>query len=139
MKKQILLCITFVLLLCFFLLDCSSLFPECSATIRIYNELHNDLFVTIDDEKHKIPGWGICKELIAEDVYKIVACSASWNLRWPKPSSVSCTEEETAEPEPECEEETYSIVLEGVSGLDRSITVNNDDFISLTVYSGGWK
>jgi hypothetical protein len=46
-------------------------------------------------------------------------------------------EEET---EPECEAQTYSIVLEGVDGLDRSITVNNGDSITLTVDSSGeWK
>jgi len=67
MKKAALFCITFVLLLFFFLLDCCSLFPECSASIRIYNELETDLFVTIDDEEQKIPGWGSCEELIAEN------------------------------------------------------------------------
>jgi hypothetical protein len=137
MKKQILLCITFVLLLCFFLLDCSSLFPECSASIRIYSELDSDIFVTIDEEKRRIPGWGACKD--EELIYTTVACSAYWYLRWPKPSNLSCTEEETTEPEPECEGNTYSIVVDGMSGLDRSIFVNNEDYISLTVDSEGWK
>ena len=139
MKKSLLLCTTIVLLLCFFLLDCCSLFPECSARIRIYNELETDLFVTIDDEEQKIPAMGICKELIAENTYMIVPCSALWDLGWSKPDGISCWGEEEQEPEPQCEEQAYSIVVEGVDGLDRSITVNDGDVIALTVYGGGWK
>ncbi len=139
MKKPALLCTTIVLLLCFFLLDCCSLFPECSATIRIYNERGTDLFVTIDDEVQKIPGWGSCEELIAEDTYMIVACSALWDLGWSKPDGISCWGEEEQKPEPQCEEQTHRVVVEGVDGLNRSITVNDGDHITLTVDSGGWK
>ena len=139
MKKPALFCITLVLLLCFFLLDCCSLFPECSARIRIYNELGTDLFVTIDDEEQIIPGWGSCEELIEEDIYMTVPCSALWDLGWSKPDGISCWGEEEQKPEPQCEEQTYSIVLEGVDGLDRFITVHDGDVITLTVYGGGWK
>jgi len=139
MRKLVLICITFVLLLCFFFLDCSTPSQECSATIQIYNELDSDLFITIDDERKAIPRWGSCKELNSENTHEIVACDTIWDLKWPKPASISHTQEEEEETEPECEEKTYSIVLEGVYGLDRSITVNNYDSIKLTVYKGGWK
>jgi hypothetical protein len=115
------------------LLDCSLLFPECSARARIYNELEGGIFVTIDDERRYIPGWGICIEEVIEGLYKTVACNAVWDLNWPKPSNTSCTSEETTEPEPECEAETYSLVFNGVSGLTRSITLDNDDFVAFTV------
>ena len=133
MKRTILPITITILLLCFFLLDCSSLFPECSATVRIYNELEGDIFVTIDDERQYIPGWGTCTEKITEDLYKIIACGAVWDLKWPKPSTMSCTSEETSEPEPECEEEIYSFAFEGVYGLDRSITLDNEDSFVFTV------
>ena len=140
-KKLALFSISLSLLCCFLLFECSTLFPECSAVIVINNELDFDIYVTIDGDRKHIPGWGNCQVQINENTYLIVPCAQSWDVKWPKPSSLSCwpAEEDEEVVEAECEPQYYSISLEGVEGLDTEIVVENYDDVTLTVYDDRWK
>jgi hypothetical protein len=145
-----------VLLALFFVVF--STFPsafDCKAKITLYNELPSDITVVIDEKQKNLSEWGVCKEPLDTDIYRIIPCSRTWVVKWGGTLHISyCMglledddyesryDEEFGPDEGEdelltCEEYTIRISLVGVEGLDTTLTLRDEGVYRLKVGVSG--
>ncbi len=152
MKKYPYIFTAVILVYCFFISSSFLWFDDCITEITIYNELPSDITVTIEGNSKKLPPWGSCKESVGEDEYEIFPCGQTWKIKWEKPETRTFIDycmsnndeqeddlEHWDEEEPFCDDYEVDVEFEGVTGLDRSLTISAYQHYLYVLSTDGFK
>lgn len=162
MKKNSYILTAVILVLCFLISSSFLWWDDCKAYVTIYNKLPSIITVitvTIDGTSKQLAPWGSCTDLAEDGTDQIVPCSQTWEIGWDSTLSLfpnfctSLTEEdedesayeddheywEEEEEEEVCDDYTVAIKFKGVKGLDRSLTLSDDDQYNFLLSTAGFK